>query len=206
MSQNQNPVFKEMRFGSIQIEKRSSDEAPESRIITGYAAKYDTWSDPIFEIFIETIARGAFDSCDFSDCIATFNHSIDNIMARVSSGTLTIELDKIGLRFSFEAPNTTMGNDMLEMVRRGDISQCSFIFVIEEEKWTQADGDKIAKRELLKISKMYDVSMVTYPAYPDTEVSNARQAIERRCRDVAEQTGSDSDMLDMQFAYYKYKN
>lgn len=146
--------------------------AQEGRIIEGYAAKFDKWSDPIWGMFREKIARGAFDECDTTDVIACFNHDPSRLLARTSSGTLKLTVDAIGLFFQFEAPNTTDGNNLLEQVRRGDISQCSFKFWIESSEWTyrnEENGLEYDECVVTKIEKLFDVSLVTYPAYPDTE-------------------------------------
>ena len=103
-----------------------------------------------------------------------FNHNIDSILARTTSGTLTLSTDEEGLRFEFEAPQTTLGNDMVELVRRGDISKCSFKFTVEEDEWLYAskeNGLEYDERTIRKIDKLYDVSLVVYPAYNDTEAS-----------------------------------
>lgn len=147
----------------------------ESRTISGYAAKFDTWSEPIWDWFIETIERGAFDDADMSDVIMCFNHNVDNIMARTSSTTLTLKVDQTGLYFEFEAPNTTTGNDCLEMVRRGDVSKCSFRFTIDEQKYTyknDENGLKYDEHRIMRFGKIYDVSLVVFPAYDDTEAKN----------------------------------
>ena len=154
----------------------------ESRTIVGYAAKFERWSEPIMGWFKEQIARDAFSECDVTDVIMCFNHNIDSILARTTSGTLTISTDDEGLRFEFEAPATTMGNDMLELVRRGDISKCSFKFTVEEDEWRYADkenGLEYDERTIRRIGKLYDVSLVVYPAYCDTE-AGVRHLEERK--------------------------
>ena len=154
----------------------------EGRTIVGYAAKFERWSEPIMGWFKEQIARDAFSECDVTDVIMCFNHNIDSILARTTSGTLTLSTDDEGLRFEFEAPATTMGNDMLELVRRGDISKCSFKFTVEEDEWRYADkGNKLEydERTIRKIGKLYDVSLVVYPAYSDTE-AGVRHLEERK--------------------------
>ena len=154
----------------------------ESRTIVGYAAKFEKWSEPIMGWFREKIDRDAFSECDVTDVIMCFNHNIDSILARTTSGTLTISTDDEGLRFEFEAPATTMGNDMLELVRRGDISKCSFKFTVEEDEWRYADKDnglEYDERTIRRISKLYDVSLVVYPAYSDTE-AGVRHLEERK--------------------------
>ena len=154
----------------------------EGRIIVGYAAKFERWSEPIMGWFKEQIARDAFSECDVTDVIMCFNHNIDSILARTTSGTLTLSTDDEGLRFEFEAPATTMGNDMLELVRRGDISKCSFKFTVEEDEWRYADKEnklEYDERTIRKIGKLYDVSLVVYPAYSDTE-AGVRHLEERK--------------------------
>ena len=154
----------------------------EGRIIVGYAAKFERWSEPIMGWFKEQIARDAFSECDVTDVIMCFNHNIDSILARTTSGTLTLSTDDEGLRFEFEAPATTMGNDMLELVRRGDISKCSFKFTVEEDEWRYADKEnklEYDERTIRKIAKLYDVSLVVYPAYSDTE-AGVRHLEERK--------------------------
>lgn len=166
---------KESRMVSFQgkLECRA-EEGSSARVISGYAAVFDQWSNPLWW-FKEQIQRGAFDGCDFSKCVACFNHNTDNLLARFSSGTLKLEVDEVGLRFEFEAPNTTVGNDMYELVKRGDISQCSFAFVVEEDSWKYAEDGQLDERTIVKISELWDVSLVTYPAYEGTSV-DARSA------------------------------
>lgn len=146
----------------------------ESRTIIGYAAKFECWSEPIMGWFREKIDRDAFSECDVTDVIMCFNHNVDSILARTTSGTLTLSTDEEGLRFEFEAPATSLGNDMVELVRRGDISKCSFKFTVEEDEWLYAskeNGLEYDERTIRKIDKLYDVSLVVYPAYTDTEAS-----------------------------------
>lgn len=155
----------------LHIEQR---DAASGRTIAGYAAKFDTWSELIMGWFREKIARGAFDSCDLADVIMCFNHNNDAILARTTSGTLQLSVDDVGLRFAFDAPNTTLGNDMVELVSRGDISKCSFRFGVAQDEWLYADeqnGLDTDERTILRFSRVIDVSLVVFPAYQDTEAS-----------------------------------
>lgn len=178
----------EIRCITAPLELRSAVEAEESsRLIRGYAAKFETMSEPLSSqgskyIFRETIARGAFDEADFSDVRALFNHDPNIILARSKGGTgsLRLGVDEVGLWYEFEAPNTTAGNDLLESVRRGDIDQSSFGFRIAEsgERWTRVERGTdedyqgtTHTRTILRIAKIYDVSPVTEPAYADTSVA-----------------------------------
>lgn len=169
---NNNEIEIRCIVSDLHIEQR--DEATVCRTITGYAAKFECWSDPIMGWFREKIARGAFDDCDLQDVIMCFNHRDDAILSRTTSGTLQLSVDDIGLRFSFEAPNTTLGNDMLELVRRGDVSKCSFRFGVEQDEWVYADeqnGLERDERTIRKFSRVVDVALVVFPAYQDTEAS-----------------------------------
>ena len=157
----------------LRIEQRSNSAEP-SRTITGYALKFDTWSEPICGWFKEKISRTAFDGCDISDVIMCFNHDSSKLLARTISNTLTLIVDDIGLKFVFDAPKTELGNEMLELVERGDIRGCSFSFYVERDSWTYADKDnhlELDERTVEKISLLKDTSLVVFPAYSDTDVS-----------------------------------
>lgn len=177
-------------LSDLRIEQRGDDESGQSgRTISGYAAKFDSWSEPIYGWFREKIAQGAFEKCDMSDAIMCFNHDINGILARTSSGTLILAVDKVGLHFEFNAPGTTLGNDMVELVSRGDVSKCSFKFIVETDEWRYADeknGLEYDERTIKSISKLYDVSLVTYPAYPDTE-AGVRSLLEQRKKEALQQ-------------------
>jgi HK97 family phage prohead protease len=187
MKQN-NEIEIRSLVSDLHIESR--EEETVGRTIVGYAAKFESWSDPIMGWFREKIARGAFDGCDLSDVIMCFNHNTDSILARTTSGTLRLEVDEIGLRFTFEAPNTTLGSDMLELIRRGDVSKCSFRFGVAQDEWQYADepnGLAMDERAILKFSRVVDVSLVVFPAYPETEAS-VRHLEERKAGYLREQT------------------
>lgn len=141
--------------------------APDGRTVEGYAALYNQVAD--LGYFREMILPGAFDSADMKDVRALFNHEPNNILARTASGTLRLTADERGLRYEFEAPNTTVGNDLLEMIRRGDISQSSFAFSVDKVQWEEESG-KPDLRKIERFSTIYDVSPVTYPAYAGTTV------------------------------------
>lgn len=144
-------------------------EAEESRKVVGYAAVYNSDSEEMWG-FKERIAPGAFDSALSDDVRALFNHDPNLLLARTGSGTLTLSADSRGLRYEFEAPDTSAGNDLLVMLKRGDVSQSSFAFTVDEETWTEKAGE-MPIRTIVKVKRLYDVSPVTYPAYPDTTVA-----------------------------------
>lgn len=146
---------------------------PDSRTIRGYAAVFGSESEDLGG-FTEYIAPGAFDGVLNDDVRALVNHNDNLILGRTSSGTLRLSVDERGLAYEFDVPNTSYGNDLLESVRRGDITQSSFGFTVAEDAWDyegKGMGKKKPKRTIKKVARLYDVSPVTYPAYPDTSVA-----------------------------------
>ena len=154
------------------MEKRSINyefrAMPESRTIVGTATVFNSAYDMGW--YDEEMSPEVFKNSDFSDVVALFNHDANMVLARTKSGTLKLSLTGNALEYSFEAPNTTLGNDLLEMVKRGDVYQSSFAFSVEAEDWQEREGMK-PKRLIRGIKKVYDVSPVTYPANPDTMVA-----------------------------------
>lgn len=156
------------------IEVRSVD-APDSRLVEGYAVVFESESQDLG--FIETIKRGAItqelvDSCDV---FAKFNHEDDKVLARSNNGkgSLRLIVDDYGLKYEFEAPNTDLGNTLLENIKRGEIYQSSFAFALSPndksaQKWEKRNG--ILYRTINKIAYIFDVSPVFQPAYLSTTV------------------------------------
>jgi len=159
----------------------------ESRTVEGYAAVFNSDSEIFYGSWIERIAPGFFDDVLKDDAVALFNHDPNLILAR-NGVNMSIEQDSKGLKYRFEAPNTTAGNDLLENLRNGNIYQSSFAFTVKEEKWTNpSDKQKYAIRTLLKAERLYDVAPVTYPAYPDTTVGQRSfENIDKETKDKAQ--------------------
>ena len=154
-------------------EKRQSENfSYEGRHVTGYALVFDTPSENLG--WIETIKRGAVtqETILESDVLAKFNHDDSKVLARskFGEGSLKLTLDDIGLKYEFDAPNTSLGDELLEYLKRGDITNSSFCFTISKEpnseKWYKKDG--IVYRDIYKIDKLFDVSPVFIPAYEAT--------------------------------------
>ena len=147
---------------------------PDGKTVTGYAAVFNALSEEMWG-FRERIDPAAFEGTDMSDTRALFNHDPNMLLARTSSGTLKLEIDDKGLRYSFELPDTTAGRDLGELLRRGDVTQSSFGFTISDDEWeerTDENGEvEEVTRVIKKVKRLYDVSPVTYPAYPDTSVA-----------------------------------
>ena len=157
----------EVRKSSVvkeQREFRMESAEQNGNTIRGYAAIYNSDSEWMGG-FYEQIATGAFDGVMDNDVRAYFNHDENLLLGRVSSGTLRISTDKRGLFYEVDLPNTTYANDLAELMKRGDVNQSSFAFLIEKDRWEQRDGTTY--RIIEKVSRLLDVSPVSQPAYPD---------------------------------------
>lgn len=137
--------------------------------ITGHAAKFDQMSEDLGG-FRERIAPGAFaKSIQSADVRALWNHDPNYVLGRNKSGTLRLSEDSAGLYYEVDAPETQLIRDMvLAPIARGDVNQCSFGFYTVSDKWAKVDGQWV--RTLLEV-ELFDVSPVTYPAYPQTDVA-----------------------------------
>lgn len=166
--------------GRVEIRAAEDEQAP-SRKVRGYAAVFGKESENLggqkYQ-FREIIEPGAFDDVLMDDVRALVNHDPNMILARskAGNGSLTIGTDDTGLFYEFEAPDTRAGNDLLESIRRGDIDQSSFSFSVDDEgqAWEEkqdGDGPVMMTRTIKRVSRLYDVSPVTYPAYPDATVA-----------------------------------
>lgn len=165
---------KEQRTHLGGLEIRKNEDGTESRTIEGYGVVFDKKSHQL-GWFVESVSRDAFKDVDMSDVVATFNHDFNMVMARTSSNTLKLSIDKRGVKYTFDAPNTTAGNDLLENVRNGNVVGSSFMFTIAEDRWTFKNGsDEIDEREILKVDRLYELGPVTMPAYPDTTAQAKR--------------------------------
>lgn len=163
---------KEIRTYQIQeFRVITEEEKPKFR---GYAAVFNELSDDLGG-FRERIAPGAFAESILKDDIrALFNHDANFVLGRNKVGTLRLLEDEKGLYFEVDAPNAQWVRDLSESVARGDIDQCSFGFVALEDEWVKEGGKDI---RTLKRCQLFDVSIVTYPAYPQTnaQVRSAKE-------------------------------
>lgn len=172
-TKNSLPANAEVRFlnPDIKIEKRAKEGGGESRMVVGYAFKWDVWSDPIGGWFREKIAKGALEGADYSDVVAVLNHDLNQLLARTGS-TLSLTVDDTGLLYEFEAPATTAGNDLIVNLDLKNIRHSSFRFIVKEDQWKFSnDQNAIDERTILKFERIIDVSPVVFPAYPDATVA-----------------------------------
>lgn len=152
----------------VGIELRKKSETNSAVVLRGYAAKFEVLSEPMWG-FRERIAKGAFDDVLGDDVRALFNHDASHVLGRTKSGTLSIVQDDTGLAYEVELPDTSSARDLIKVIERGDVDQSSFAFTVEKDNWTEDDDGRII-RTIEKMKRLYDVSPVTYPAYPDATV------------------------------------
>lgn len=150
---------KEVRtFNVSDIEVRNDDG---KNVVVGYGAVFNSESNDLGG-FVEYIADGAFDGRLEDDVRFLINH--DGLpLARTTNNTLRLSVDERGLKYEADMPDTTLANDLMTLLRNGTISQSSFAFTVEEDSWENVEGRNI--RTINKVSRLYDVSSVTYPAY-----------------------------------------
>jgi hypothetical protein len=137
------------------------------RHITGYAAVFNTLSEDLGR-FREKIDPGAFsETIKTDDVRALWNHDSNYPLGRNRANTLTLNEDTHGLKIDIVPPDTQWARDLMTSIDRGDVDQMSFGFQTLSDRWETVD--KVEIRTLIKV-RLYDVSPVTFPAYPDTEV------------------------------------
>jgi len=151
----------EKRFFSVETRVTKKGKR---NIVEGHAAVFNQLSEDLGG-FREMIKPGAFDNVLKNDVRAFFNHDPNFLLARSSAGTLKLSTDKKGLKYSFDVPDTTAGRDLLVSMKRGDITQSSFAFQVEKDSWKDSNKGEI--RTIEKVARLFDVSPVSIPAYPD---------------------------------------
>lgn len=146
------------------------DNEQESRTIEGVACVFNQVAD--LGWFTEEIDRNAFAECDMSDVVLNFNHDNNLLLARTANDSLFLYLADDGLHPRASIIDTSTGEDILKMVRNRLISKMSFAFTIGKngEKWIEEEGKK-PHRIITNINRLFDVSLVTFPAYEQTSVS-----------------------------------
>lgn len=182
-------VKRVLRTEAAELRVREAAEGENSRTITGYAILFNTPSAPLWAdddseareiIAPEAITKELLDGCDIK---FTMFHDRQLILARSKqgSGTLSYKVDSKGVCFEFEAPQTADGDKALELVRRGDISGCSFAFTTRywdrdfvERTSKVVNGTTMITYTVKGITGVYDFTLAADPAYPDTSVE-ARQ-------------------------------
>ena len=146
-------------------EVRKADGEPTK--IVGYAAVFNKLSGDLGG-FREKIDPGFFDDVMQDDVRALKNHDDNFVLGRTKNNTLILEIDKKGLNVEIIPPDTTYARDLLTLIDRGDIDQMSFQWITAVDEWDSSNPKKVV-RTLMKAKELWDVSPVTFPAYPQTK-------------------------------------
>lgn len=155
---------KEIRLLAENLEVRESEEDSESMVVEGYAVVFDS---PATHGFTEIIDKDAFNGCDMKDVCLKYNHDDSHlILARTRNGSLRLNVDDKGVFIHAELIDTTSNRDVYKMIQARLLDKMSFAFTVEEEKWDLATDT----RTILKIDKLFDVSVVDTPFYDATSI------------------------------------
>ena len=168
--------MKEIRNTNQELRALEND----SRTVEGYAIVFNSESNDLGG-FKEIIDTRALDGViDKSDILCLLNHNEDKgVLARskYGEGSLNLEIDERGLKYMFEAPNTALGDELLEGLKRGDITTSSFAFTVGKDNWEKReDGSYL--RTIVSIQELYDVSPVYRAAYDATSVKTDTRGLD----------------------------
>jgi len=164
---------KEIRTIDVQdLELRMDGDNP---VVVGYGAVFNSMSNDLGG-FREYIGSEAFEGRLEDDVRFLINH--DGMpLARTTNGTLRLSVDERGLKYEAKLnPNVSTSRDLMELLKDGTINQSSFAFIVEDDSWEMKDGMNV--RTINKVSRLYDVSAVTYPAYNEASSSVALRSMQ----------------------------
>lgn len=179
----------ERRYTAGEVRLAEKDRGG-GQMVAGYAARFGELSDDLGG-FYEIIEPGFFDGVLDDDVRALWQHDARYVFGRTKARTLILRADEQGLWYAADPPQAGWAQDALESIRRGDVTQSSFGFSVAEDAWEKlADGTVV--RRLVRASALYDVSPVTFPAYPTTSATARDKAAALRAQAAAETTDDDA--------------
>lgn len=161
------PVVPERQYRNCQ-EFRKADTEEKKYIVEGYASTFEPYvlfSDGETD-YSERIERTAFDAADMSDVIMQYDHE-GRVYARQSNGTLQLMPDEHGLKIRADLSKTEGSRQLYEDISSGMITQMSFAFTVADDEYEQDTHTRVIKR----VKRVYDVSAVSIPANPGTEIA-----------------------------------
>lgn len=174
------PYEREYRSFSFNCEKRASDDG-EQYIVDGYASTYspyELYRDDKY-VWREQIDPLAFNEADMSDVVFLRDHT-GQVYARTRNGSLKLSVDEKGLFTSTDLGRTSNARSMFEDIEAGLYDRMSFAFKVAEDAYeerTDEDGRRVITRTITKIKKIFDVSAVSFPANPTTEIGVSTRAM-----------------------------
>lgn len=171
------PIKENREYRTMELRARENREGEEKNyIVEGYAT---TFGDP-YELFRdgkyvmrEEVDKDAFKDTDMSDVIFQIDHE-GRVYARTRNGSLGLDIDEHGLKTTTDLGLTESSRSVYEDISAGLYDRMSFAFTVNKDSYTEEEmenGDIIVTRTILDISKLYDVSAVSFPANPNTDIS-----------------------------------
>lgn len=174
---------KEVRAFDFEVRAEQNEE--HGHFVTGRPIVYDSITD--LGYYTERIAQGALINTDLRDVRFLVNHNTDMIpLARSrnnnANSTMQMSVDEQGMliRVDLDIDNNTEAKNLYSAIKRGDVTGMSFMFTVDADTWEDVDTDK-PMRTITNISKVFEVSAVTFPAYESTsiEAASASDALDR---------------------------
>ena len=170
------------------------------RLVEGYAVLFNQESKDLG--FYETIEPNAIteEVINKSDVFALLNHDREKVLARSNKGigNLVLEIDERGLKYCFEALNNSLGDDIIEYLNKGMITESSFAFTVAKEEWVNKDGTY--HRTIKEIDELFDVSPVWVGAYANTDVAVAQRSLDNfKASEAKEDLTNYFDNLKIQY-------
>lgn len=205
----------ERRYFTEGLEYRAKEDGT-GGTLRGYALKFGSVYDMGW--FTEEVDRRALDEADMSDVRVLLNHDPNQILGRTAAKTARVGVDKVGLWYEVELPDSPNGQNARVAIERGDITQSSWGFMLRYTKdsngdrWEKKDGKE--HRVLTDVKAVFDASPVTFPANPDTTVAKRNFEIQSKeeydqQRTVAEQNDIETQieiaLLERQFSSHLFK-
>lgn len=196
--------------GSLQVrdigQLDNTQEATDSKVISGYFVVFNSETE-LYQGVYEEVAPEAFDSVDFSDVKALVDHDTAKVLGRTKASTLSLSVDDKGLYGEITVnENDQEAMNLYSRVVRGDVDQCSFGFeILNEEMIQNSDG---TVKFIIKSLKLYEVSVVTFPAYQDTAVeARSKQIKEAQERTLQARKKNLKEKLDgIKTTYFSSQN
>lgn len=169
------PIRPEREYRSMELITKQ-EQADNEYIVEGYATtfgdSYELYRDGKY-VVMETIDKEAFRNADLSDVVFLINHS-GRVYARTRNNSIELVNDEHGLRQKTNLGLTSSSRSVYEDIDAGLYDRMSFAFTVANDTYTEeerANGDIILTRTILEVGKVYDISVVDFPANPYTDIS-----------------------------------
>lgn len=176
---------KELRYGKIDsVEFRNEDTMK----ISGYAITFNSPSQDLGG-FKEIIDERALEGVDLSNVYFLRNHNEDFVLGSTKNGTLNLEVTKRGLYFELDLPKTVRGEEIFHLTKRGDLDSLSFGFTVEKDTWNVKQSPEV--RNVEKIGRLFEISLVNFPAYESSKISERSQKFINECRDCRKESNKE---------------